>query len=78
MAKLVLKPWAGRNVAAEVITESELNEKEIEEVSHGIKYASISCCVPGWKERTTQQIREVIEDFYGKSLANCILDVKYI
>ena len=78
MAKLILKPWKCRSLTTEVTSERELSEEEMHQVWKGITYASISCCVPGWRQRTLQQIKDVLEDFYGKQLADNILDVKYI
>ena len=80
MAKTItIAPWGENNqVKTSVQTTRELCDNEKKQVSYGIKYACISPCVPGWKERSTQQIKEVLKNLYGADFANLLLDVKYI
>ena len=78
MAKVTLTPWGENRVSTNVETTRELCDNEKKQVSYGIKYACISPCVPGWKERTTQQIKDVIKKLYGVELSDLILDVEYI
>ena len=77
MTKLILTPWRNRNIVTEVTCQNEVSEEEARKISEGIFFASMSCCVPGWKKRTLAQIKEVISDRYGEKLADCIVDVRY-